>query len=275
MVRNEQKRAALETLLRDKQMQRAIIFTRTKHGANKVSRQLNASGFVAEVIHGNKTQAARQRALQNFKQGDAWILVATDIAARGIDVDQVSHVINYELPHEPESYVHRIGRTGRAGANGVAWALIDPSEKPRLRGIERLIKRNLEPLELDLPKNPQQPDAVLSGDNKSDTAQQKPHSNKKASAQGRKRPTQKIRNNKKPGKPSREQRGNEHNDNSGPTTSTRAEDGQSAPSKKRRKRRSKPNTRQQPHDRQSTQNNGKGDDQGGERTPRRRRRNAA
>ena len=134
-------------------MQRAIIFTRTKHGANKVCRQLNSSGFVAEVIHGNKTQAARQRALQNFKHGDAWILVATDIAARGIDVDQVSHVINYELPHEPESYVHRIGRTGRAGANGVAWALIDPSEKPRLRGIERLIKRNLEPLQLDLPKN--------------------------------------------------------------------------------------------------------------------------
>ena len=275
MVRNAQKRAALETLLRDKQMQRAIIFTRTKHGANKVCRQLNASGFVAEVIHGNKTQAARQRALQNFKHGEAWILVATDIAARGIDVDQVSHVINYELPHEPESYVHRIGRTGRAGANGVAWALIDPSEKPRLRGIERLIKRNLEPLELDLPKNPQQPDAVLSGDNKSDTAQQKPRSNKKAGAQGRKRPTQKIRNNKKLGKPSREQRSNEHNDNSGPTTSMRAEDGQSAPSKKRRKRRSKPNTRQQPHDRQSTQNNGKGDDQGGERTPRRRRRNAA
>ena len=171
--------------------------------------------------------------------------------------------------------MHRIGRTGRAGANGVAWALIDPSEKPRLRGIERLIKRNLEPLKLDLPKNPQQPDAVLSGDNKSDTAQQKPRANKKASARGRKRPTQKIRNSKKPGKPSREQRGNEHNDNSGPTTSMRAEDGQSAPSKKRRKRRSKPNTRQQPHDRQSTQNNGKGDDQGGERTPRRRRRNAA
>ena len=127
MVRNAQKRAALETLLRDKQMQRAIIFTRTKHGADKVCRQLNASGFVAEVIHGNKTQAARQRALQNFKHGEAWILVATDIAARGIDVDQVSHVINYELPHEPESYVHRIGRTGRAGANGVAWALIDLS----------------------------------------------------------------------------------------------------------------------------------------------------
>jgi len=141
-----------------------------------------------------------------------------------------------------------------------------------LRKIIVLIRQLLK---LDLPKNPQQPDAALSGDNKSDTAQQKPRANKKASAQGHKRPTQKIRNNKKPGKPSREQRGNEHNDNSGPTTSMRAEDGQSAPSKKRRKRRSKPNTRQQPHDRQSTRNNGKGDDQGGERTPRRRRRNAA
>ena len=104
--------------------------------------------------------------------------MATDIAARGIDVDQVSHVINYELPQEPESYVHRIGRTGRAGATGVAWALIDPSEKPRLRGIERLIKRNLEPLHLDLPKNLPTPDAQQSSDNKSDKAQQRPRSNK-------------------------------------------------------------------------------------------------
>ena len=131
-------------------MQRAIIFTRTKHGANKVCRQLNSSGFVAEVIHGNKTQAARQRALQNFKHGDAWILVATDIAARGIDIDDVSHVINYELPHEPESYVHRIGRTGRAGATGIAWALIDPAEKSRLRAIERLTKKKLQNLQLDI-----------------------------------------------------------------------------------------------------------------------------
>ena len=205
MVRNAQKRATLETLLRDPLMQRAIIFTRTKHGANKVCRQLNSSGFVAEAIHGNKTQAARQRALQNFKHGDAWILVATDIAARGIDVDQVSHVINYELPQEPESYVHRIGRTGRAGATGVAWALIGPSEKPRLRGIERLIKRNLEPLHLDLPKNLPTPDAQQSSDNKSDKAQQRPRSNKNANGHSRNQRTEKFRNNKQSNKPQQAQ----------------------------------------------------------------------
>ena len=183
--------------------------------------------------------------------------MATDIAARGIDVDQVSHVINYELPQEPESYVHRIGRTGRAGATGVAWALIDPSEKPRLSGIERLIKRNLEPLNLDLPKNLPTPDAQQSSDNKSDKAQQRPRANKKANGHSRNQRTEKFRNNKqsnKPRKPSKEQRGNEHNDNSGPTTSMRAEDGQSAhkqktPSKKRRsrpnKRRDNPNNKRQ------------------------------
>lgn len=149
-VATQQKRAALEHLLRDKEMVRAIVFTRTKHGANKVARQLNASGFVAEVIHGNKSQAARQRALENFKSGDAWILVATDIAARGIDIRAVSHVFNYELPHEPESYVHRIGRTARAGAGGVAWALVDAAEVSRLRAIQRLTKHNLEPVTLDI-----------------------------------------------------------------------------------------------------------------------------
>ena len=149
-VATQQKRAALEHLLRDKEMVRAIVFTRTKHGANKVARQLNASGFVAEVIHGNKSQAARQRALENFKSGDAWILVATDIAARGIDIRAVSHVFNYELPHEPESYVHRIGRTARAGAGGVAWALVDAAEVSRLKAIQRLTKHNLEPVTLDI-----------------------------------------------------------------------------------------------------------------------------
>ena len=91
-------------------------------------------------MHGNKSQNARQRALQRFKSGDVWVLVATDIAARGIDIDGVSHVFNYELPHEPESYVHRIGRTGRAGAAGVAWSLVDPSERKRLTAVERLIR---------------------------------------------------------------------------------------------------------------------------------------
>ena len=149
-VATQQKRAVLEHLLRDSSLVRAIVFTRTKHGANKVARQLNASGFVAEVIHGNKSQAARQRALENFKSGDAWVLVATDIAARGIDIREVSHVFNYELPHEPESYVHRIGRTARAGAGGIAWALVDAAEISRLKAIQRLTKLTLEPVTLDI-----------------------------------------------------------------------------------------------------------------------------
>jgi len=149
-VKTALKRAALEHLLRDESLVRAIVFTRTKHGANKVARHLNASGFVAEVIHGNKSQAARQRALENFKSGNAWILVATDIAARGIDIHAISHVFNYELPHEPESYVHRIGRTARAGAAGVAWALVDASEVGRLKAVQRFTKMTLERVTLDL-----------------------------------------------------------------------------------------------------------------------------
>ncbi|MFA9412876.1 MAG: DEAD/DEAH box helicase, partial [Deltaproteobacteria bacterium] len=129
MVDNSDKQRMLEHLLRDDEVSRAIVFTRTKHGANKVARKLENAGIGAEAIHGNKSQNARQRALSNFKNGDAWVLVATDIAARGIDIDAVSHVFNYELPHEPESYVHRIGRTARAGATGAAWSLVDPSER--------------------------------------------------------------------------------------------------------------------------------------------------
>ncbi len=136
-----EKRWVLEHLLREEEVSRAIVFTRTKHGANKVAKNLVSAGIEAEAIHGNKSQSARQRALQNFKDGTTWVLVATDIAARGIDVQGISHVINYELPDEPESYVHRIGRTARAGAGGVAWSLYDPAEAKRLRGIERLVGR--------------------------------------------------------------------------------------------------------------------------------------
>ena len=140
MVNTPDKRYVLEHLLRETEVSRAIVFTRTKHGADKVARQLLARGIGAEAMHGNKSQNARQRALQKFKSGDVWVLVATDIAARGIDIDGVSHVFNYEMPHEPESYVHRIGRTGRAGAAGVAWSLVDPSERKRLTAVERLIR---------------------------------------------------------------------------------------------------------------------------------------
>ncbi len=151
MVDKGDKQRMLEHLLHDDEVSRAIVFTRTKHGANKVVRKLEGAGIGAEAIHGNKSQNARQRALQNFKNGETWVLVATDIAARGIDIDAVSHVFNYELPHEPESYVHRIGRTARAGATGAAWSLVDPSERNRLRAVERLIRFSPSEVAVELP----------------------------------------------------------------------------------------------------------------------------
>ena len=112
---------------------RAIVFTRTKHGADKVAAHAGKAGIVAEALHGNESQNARQRALARFASGQARILVATDIAARGIDVDQVTHVINFDLPEEPETYVHRIGRTARAGADGIAISFCDGGERGALR----------------------------------------------------------------------------------------------------------------------------------------------
>ena len=137
------KAALLASMLDDPALSRVIVFARTKHRANRVAEKLGRSGVDAEAIHGNKSQGARQRALKRFRTGDARVLVATDIAARGIDVDGVTHVINYELPNEPESYVHRIGRTARAGAGGVAFSFCDRTERGYLRDIERLIKRQL------------------------------------------------------------------------------------------------------------------------------------
>lgn len=137
------KATRLAELLAEPDFQRVMVFTRTKHGANKVVKHLERDGVSAEAIHGNKSQGARQRALDNFREGRTRVLVATDIASRGIDIDDVSHVINYELPNVPESYVHRIGRTARAGADGIAISFCDSSERSHLRSIERLIKRSL------------------------------------------------------------------------------------------------------------------------------------
>ena len=142
-VETARKRDLLEELLRDQAMFRVIVFTRTKHRANRVADQLGKAGISAEAIHGNKSQNARQRALEAFKKGKVQVLVATDIAARGIDIDDVTHVVNYELPNEPESYVHRIGRTARAGACGAAFSLCDPSERVYLRAIEKIIKMQI------------------------------------------------------------------------------------------------------------------------------------
>jgi ATP-dependent RNA helicase RhlE len=129
--------------LRTPEVKRAIVFTKTKYGANKVAEILEKAGLCAEAIHGNKSQNARQRALARFRTGEAPILVATDIAARGIDVDDITHVINFELPNEAESYVHRIGRTARAGASGIAISLVDESERGLLRQVERITRQRI------------------------------------------------------------------------------------------------------------------------------------
>ena len=137
------KQAMLHGLLADDTISRALVFTRTKHGADKVVKYLNASGFKADAIHGNKSQNQRERALAAFKSGQSRLLVATDIAARGIDVDGVSHVINFDIPNISETYVHRIGRTARAGADGSAISLCGEDERSYLRDIERLIRQKV------------------------------------------------------------------------------------------------------------------------------------
>ncbi len=142
-VEKQHKKSLLIHLLKDKSIESALVFTRTKHGADKVVREIIQAGIRAEAIHGNKSQAARQNALRNFKMKQIRVLVATDIAARGIDVESLSHVVNYELPNIPETYVHRIGRTGRAGSSGIALSFCDSDEKTYLRDINRLISRNI------------------------------------------------------------------------------------------------------------------------------------
>lgn len=132
------KAGLLREMLEDPAFSRVIVFTRTKRGANRVAEVLEDHGIQSDALHGNKSQSQRERALGAFRSGRARVLVATDIAARGIDVTGVSHVINFDMPVEPESYVHRIGRTARAGASGVAISFCDPSERPALRAIERL-----------------------------------------------------------------------------------------------------------------------------------------
>jgi ATP-dependent RNA helicase RhlE len=142
-VEREQKRGLLTHLLKEGRIPRALVFTRTKHGANRVAKQLEGAGVQAAAIHGNKSQNARERALEDFRTGSIRVLVATDIAARGIDIDGLSHVINYDLPNVPEQYVHRIGRTGRAGASGMALSFCDGEERAYLRDIERTIRRSV------------------------------------------------------------------------------------------------------------------------------------
>ena len=142
-VEKKEKKDLLIHLLKNPAIESVLIFTRTKYGADKLARILNKSEIRAEAIHGNKSQNARQRALTGFKSHDLRVLIATDIAARGIDVEQLSHVINYELPNIPETYVHRIGRTGRAGHDGIALSFCESEELPYLKDIQKLIGKNI------------------------------------------------------------------------------------------------------------------------------------
>ncbi len=139
LVEKNNKKNLLMHLLKDETVSSALIFTRTKHGADRVAKDLVRSGVEAQAIHGNKSQNARQNALSNFKNGNTRVLVATDIAARGIDIDELSHVINFELPNIPETYVHRIGRTGRAGFSGIAYSFCEAEEMSYLKDIQKLI----------------------------------------------------------------------------------------------------------------------------------------
>jgi ATP-dependent RNA helicase RhlE len=142
-VAKQDKNKLLLHLLNDSTIKSVLVFTRTKHGADKVVKMLHKDNFTAAAIHGNKSQNARQNALSNFKNGNLRVLVATDIAARGIDIDDLSHVINFELPEVPETYVHRIGRTGRAGNTGIALSFCDADEKTELRDIQKLIGKSI------------------------------------------------------------------------------------------------------------------------------------
>jgi ATP-dependent RNA helicase RhlE len=153
-VQKKSKPALLAHLVENLPMYRTIVFTRTKHGADRVVRHLHKSGIRAEAIHGNKSQGARRRALSNFIANKIPVLVATDIASRGIDVDGITHVVNYDLTHEPETYVHRIGRTARAGASGAAVSFCDHEELPNLKAIEKLIRRTIEVKSNPLPDAP-------------------------------------------------------------------------------------------------------------------------
>ncbi len=142
-VERDAKRALLNGLLADPALARVLVFTRTKHGAKRLAMQLAKSGVSTQAIHGDRPQNGRVKALEEFRDGRVRVLVATDVASRGIDVPEITHVINYDLPNVAESYVHRIGRTGRAGAGGIAWSFCEPGERGGLNDIERLIRRRL------------------------------------------------------------------------------------------------------------------------------------
>ena len=194
-VKKEGKTRLLQELLGDPAFSRTIIFTRTKRGADRVATCVEKAGVAAEALHGNKSQNARQRALARFSSGDVSVLVATDIVARGIDVEQVSHVINYELPNEAETYVHRIGRTARAGSGGVAVSFCDADDRGTLRAIEKLTGKPLTVIETpgsaEIAREPQLPRENAARPQKQRSAN--PRAAKAVSGSARKAPRAKAR----------------------------------------------------------------------------------
>lgn len=189
-VDKKNKRSLLLDLLEDKAIRTALVFTRTKHGADRVAKDLSKAGVTAEAIHGNKSQNARQRALSNFKSQKTRVLVATDIAARGIDIDELSHVINFELPNVPETYVHRIGRTGRAGLSGISISFCDAEEREYLKDIQKLIGK-----QIPVADNPDYPMTDFSVQPAASSQRsQRPHQQKRGTQQ---KPSGNFRGNKK------------------------------------------------------------------------------
>ena len=184
-VNQAEKQALLTLTLKRETIERALVFTRTKHGADRVVKHLVAAGIPANAIHGNKSQPQRERALAEFKSGHAPILVATDIAARGIDVSGVSHVFNFELPNVPEQYVHRIGRTARAGATGLAISFVADDERAYLRGIEKLTR--VRPTIAPLPENFLAEQAKLPKPAKTEHRDERPHGQRHGQGQGQRR----------------------------------------------------------------------------------------
>jgi len=192
-VRKADKRRLIVKIIKQEKVSKGIVFTRTKHGANRLVKQLAQSGINAAAIHGNKSQSARTKALANFKSGETKILVATDIASRGIDVNDITHVFNYDLPNEPESYVHRIGRTARAGKSGIAYGFCDDTESGYLVGIQQLIGFEIDIDETHefhfigaIPKPGQKPGKIKTG--KSSKKPRNSNRNKKRNSQRQNKP---------------------------------------------------------------------------------------
>ena len=208
MVNQAEKTALLAMYLKAEPVERALVFSRTKHGADKIVRMLEAAGIASAAIHGNKSQAQRERALVGFKTGEVPVLVATDIAARGIDIPGVSHVVNFDLPDVPEQYVHRIGRTARAGATGIAVAFCSPDERGNLRDIERTTRQRISVAPLPADFNAEA--AAFSRLKPAPKAQQQPQRNARPAVKADRRSEGQRRENRNSGQQRHGQRGEGH-----------------------------------------------------------------